>query len=86
LQAYINFTLNKIIMGTIVRNGDNFLLTIPKNLLSENLIQRLLRLIEFQEVVKNNQMTEADAEQLSEEIKEKWWNDNKEWLLKDLKL
>jgi hypothetical protein len=73
-------------MGTIVRNGDNFLLTIPKNLLSDNLIQRLLRLIEFQEVVKNNQMTEADTEQLSEEIKEKWWDDNKEWLLKDLKL
>jgi hypothetical protein len=73
-------------MGTIVRNGDNFLLTIPKNLLSDNLIQRLLRLIEFQEVVKNNQMTEADADLLSEEIKEKWWNDNKEWLLKDLKL
>jgi hypothetical protein len=86
LQIQISFTLNKIIMGTIVRNGDNFLLTIPKNLLSDNLIQRLLRLIEFQEVVKNNQMTEADADLLSEEIKEKWWNDNKEWLLKDLKL
>ena len=73
-------------MGTIIRNGDNLLLTIPKNLLSDNLIQRLLRLLEFQEVVKSNQMTEIDAEQLSEEIKEKWWNDNKEWLLKDLKL
>ena len=73
-------------MGTIIRNGDNLLLTIPKNLLSDSLIQRLLRLLEFQEVVKNNQMNESDAEQLSEEIKEKWWNDNKEWMLKDLVL
>ena len=73
-------------MGTIIRNGDNFLLTIPKNLLSDSLIQRLLRLLEFQEVLKNNQMSAADAEQLSEEIKEKWWNDNKEWMLKDLVL
>lgn len=73
-------------MGTIVRNGDNLLLTIPKDLLSDNLIQRLLRLLEFQEVVKNNQMTETQAEALSEEIKEKWWNDNKAWMLKDLAL
>jgi hypothetical protein len=73
-------------MGTIIRNGDNLLLTIPKDLLSDNLIQRLLRLLEFQEVVKNNQMTEAQAEELSEEIKEKWWNDNKGWMLKDLAL
>ena len=73
-------------MGTIIRNGDNFLLTIPKNLLSDSLIQRLLRLLEFQEVLKNNQMSAADAEQLSEEIKEKWWNDNKDWMLKDVAL
>lgn len=73
-------------MGTIIRNGDNLLLTIPKDLLSDNLIQRLLRLLEFQEVVKNNQMTEVQAEELSEEIKEKWWNDNKAWMLKDLVL
>jgi hypothetical protein len=73
-------------MGTIIRNGDNLLLTIPKDLLSDNLIQRLLRLLEFQEVVKNNQMTEVQAEELSEEIKEKWWNDNKAWMLKDLAL
>jgi hypothetical protein len=73
-------------MGTIIRNGDNLLLTIPKDLLSNNLIQRLVRLLEFQEVVKNNQMTEAQAEELSEEIKEKWWNDNKAWMLKDLAL
>ena len=73
-------------MGTIVRNGDNLLLTIPKDLLSDNLIQRLLRLLEFQEVIKNNQMTQTQAEVLSEEIKEKWWNDNKAWMLKDLAL
>jgi hypothetical protein len=73
-------------MGTIIRNGDNLLLTIPKDLLSDNLIQRLLRLLEFQEVVKNNQMTQSQAEELSEEIKEKWWNDNKAWMLKDLAL
>lgn len=73
-------------MGTIIRNGDNLLLTIPKDLLSDNLIQRLLRLLEFQEVVKNNQMTEVQTEELSEEIKEKWWNDNKAWMLKDLVL
>jgi hypothetical protein len=73
-------------MGTIIRNGDNLLLTIPKDLLSNSLIERLVRLLEFQAVIQNNQMTEVGAEQLSEEIKEKWWNDNKEWMLKDLAL
>ncbi len=57
-------------MGTIVSSGSNWILTIPKMMISEKEIQKLLELIQFHEVVKDSEMTEDKAWQLSEEIKE----------------
>lgn len=68
-------------MGTIVSSGSNWILTIPKMLISEKEIQKLLNLMQFHEVVKNSEMTEEKAFELSEEIKEDWWAKNKDRIL-----
>ncbi len=68
-------------MGTIVSSGSNWILTIPKMMISEKEIQKLLELIQFHEVVKDSEMTEDKAWQLSEEIKEDWWAKNKDSIM-----
>lgn len=71
-------------MTALTHQNKNFLLSIPKNLLTDKMVQKLISLIEFRELIKDNAMTEKQAFDLSEEIKEKWWQENKEWFLKDV--
>ena len=68
-------------MGTIVSSGSNWVLTIPKMLISEKEIQKILELMQFYESVKDSEMTERKAFELSENIKEQWWKDNKERIM-----
>ncbi|MBL7797421.1 MAG: hypothetical protein JNJ90_13075 [Saprospiraceae bacterium] len=68
-------------MGTIVSEGPNLILTIPRELLSEKEIQKLLDLLRFYELINKSAMTEKKAWQLSEEIKSSWWEANKERIL-----
>ena len=71
-------------MTALTRQNKNFLLSIPKDLLTDKMVQKLISLIEFRELIKDNAMTEQQAFDLSEEIKEKWWQENKDWFLKDV--
>ena len=64
-------------METIVSNEKNWVLTIPKTLISDKEIQKIMDLLKFYELVEGSEMTEKKAWQLSEDIKEKWWSDNK---------
>jgi hypothetical protein len=64
-------------MGTIVSNGSNWVLTIPKMLISEKEIQKILDLMRFHELVKDSEMTEQKAWELSEDVKGQWWANNK---------
>lgn len=68
-------------MGTIVSKGQNWVLTIPKALISDKEIQRLMELLKFYELVKNSEMTEDKAWELSETVKEDWWKENKSRIL-----
>ncbi len=72
-------------MTALTRQNKNFLLSIPKDLLADKMVQKLISLIEFRELTKDIAMTEKQAFDLSEEIKEKWWQENKDWFLKDIK-
>ena len=72
-------------MTALTRQNKNFLLSIPKDLLTDKMVQKLISLIEFRELIKDNAMTEKQATELAEEIKEKWWQENKDWFLKDVK-
>ena len=71
-------------MTALTRQNKNFLLSIPKDLLTDKMVQKLISLIEFRELIKDNAMTEKQAFDLAEEIKEKWWQENKDWFLKDV--
>ena len=68
-------------MGTIVSNGQNWVLTIPKALISDKEIQKIIELMKFYDLVKNSGMTEKKAWSLSEDIKEKWWQQNKDRIM-----
>ena len=70
-------------MKTLINQDDIFTLNIPKDLITNKMVQKLISLIEFRELIKDNAMTEKQAFDLSEEIKEKWWQENKDWFLKD---
>ena len=71
-------------MKTLINQDDIFTLNIPKDLITNKMVQKLISLIEFRELIKDNAMTEQQAFDLSEEIKEKWWQENKDWFLKDV--
>ncbi|MFN8346953.1 MAG: hypothetical protein U0X91_18265 [Spirosomataceae bacterium] len=71
-------------MATSVSQQDNFTLEVPKELISNKLVQKLMYLIRFNALTKNNAMTEKQADALSESIQEKWWQENKDWFLKDI--
>ena len=68
-------------MGTIVSQGQNWILTIPKALISDAEIQKIMDLMKFYDLVKDSEMTEKKAWQLSEEIKDAWWLDNKDRIM-----
>ena len=72
-------------MTTLIRQNDVFTLNIPKDLITDRMVQKLIQLIQFRELTQNNAMTEKQATELAEEIKEKWWQENKDWFLKDVK-
>jgi hypothetical protein len=68
-------------MGTIVSTGQNWVLTIPKALISDKEIQKIMDLLKFYELVEESTMTEKKAWLLSEDIKEQWWQENKDRIM-----
>ena len=64
-------------MGTIVSSGDNFILTIPKSLISDKQIQKIMDLLRFEALLEKSELSEVKAWQLSEIVKERWWEENK---------
>jgi retron-type reverse transcriptase len=68
-------------MGTIVSKGQDWVLTIPKAMISEKEIQKIVDLLNFHDLVKDSTMTERDAWQLSEDLKADWWQVNKDRIM-----
>lgn len=60
----------------IKRKGDNYILTIPAHLISENHIRCLMEWLSFEELRQKSQLTESVARELSEAAKENWWKEN----------
>lgn len=66
-------------------NNDNVILCFPKNLMSSKYVQRFIELLEMEKIAQKSKLSEEDAWRLSEEIKEKWWEENKKNILKRIK-
>ena len=61
-----------------IQNGkQEITLTFDKNALDVKELQRFIDYIKYREISSKSRATEADAEALSEEIKQKWWEQNK---------
>lgn len=60
---------------------NNLVLTIPKAMMDDRLMRRLVEWVELLNLVEQNRMSVDDAWALSEEAKEKWWEENGEKLL-----
>ena len=57
----------------------------PKDLISENCLERLLERLEVEALASKNKMTEEQAWELSEEIKQSWWKNNEASILERIK-
>lgn len=72
-------------MTAVTLKNNNLVLNIPKDMLSEALIQKVIRLIEYKNLTQNNNVAEQEAFAMAEELKTNWWENNKDWFLKDVK-
>ncbi len=68
-------------MIQIKRSDDRFLIEFLRKDLSDDFFLKLLRDLEFEKLAAKNRMTTEQAWQLSEDIKESWWAENKARIL-----
>ena len=68
-------------MIEIQRENDLFTISFLKSDIGE-FLENLLKKLEIERLLAKNRMTEQQAWELSEEIKENWWKDNQERILK----
>lgn len=61
-------------------NNDNILIQIPKNMISNSYLEKFLERLEIEEIAEKNSMSEEQAWNLSEEIKENWYKKNEKKL------
>jgi len=72
-------------MVQITFKDDDAILKFPKQLVSSGYVQEFLERLRLEAIVEKSQLTEEQAWELSEEIKEDWWQKNKEKFLKRVK-
>lgn len=57
--------------------GENWIFTIPKSLMSESYVQKLLDRLAFYELAQTSELTADQAWELSETVKDEWWQANR---------
>lgn len=72
-------------MVQISFNDDEAILKFPKQLVSSAYVQEFLQRLRLEAIVEKSQLTEEQAWELSEEIKQEWWQKNKDKFLKGIK-
>ena len=61
---------------------DEAILKFPKQLISSAYVQEFLERLRLEIIAEKSQLSDDEAWELSEEIKEEWWRKNKDDLLK----
>jgi len=72
-------------MVQITFKDDEAILRFPKQLVSSAYVQEFLERLRLEAIVEKSHLTEEQAWELSEEIKQEWWEKNKEKFLKGFK-
>jgi hypothetical protein len=71
-------------MIELLNNSGNFSLQFTKEDFSDEFLKRLLRKFQVEKILGKSKLTESQAWELSEQVKEDWWNENKGWILEKL--
>ncbi len=64
-------------MIDIMFEANDVIVKFPKQLVSSAYVQDFLERLRLENVIQRSQLTEEQAWQLSEEIKDAWWQKNK---------
>lgn len=73
-------------MTASISQQNSLVLNVPNDLITSALVQKLMYLIRLRELSADNKMTDEQATELAETIQKKWWEENKNWFLKDVQL
>ncbi len=68
----------------IAQKEGNWVLTVPKQMLSDEFFKRLTEWVDYLNLVQQSQLTEGQAWELSESLKESWWKANRERMLQKI--
>jgi hypothetical protein len=68
-------------MIDVMFEANDVVLKFPKQLVSSAYVQDFLERLRTESVLQRSQLTEEQAWELSEELKEAWWQKNKESFL-----
>lgn len=72
-------------MVEITFEKDEAILKFPKAFISANYVQQFIERLHLEAIVEKSKLTEDQAWELSEQLKQEWWEKNKEKLLKRIK-
>ena len=72
-------------MVDITFEEDEAILKFPKQFVSTDYVQQFLERLRLEAIVEKSKLTEKQAWELSEQLKQEWWQKNKEKLLKRIK-
>ncbi len=68
-------------MVQVMREGEYFTIRFARKDVSDQFLEKLLRRFKVEQTLSQNAMTEEEAWQLSEEVKESWWAENGQRIL-----
>ena len=72
-------------MVNITFEKDEAIIKFPKQFISTDYVQQFLERLRLEAIVEKSKLTEKQAWELSEQLKQEWWQKNKEKFLKRIK-
>lgn len=69
-------------MVEITFENNDAILKFPKDLFTKNYVQQFLDRLRLEAILEKSELTEEKAWELSEQLKQDWWNKNKSSFLK----
>ena len=69
-------------MISVINENDCWTIKFDNKEISKEFLMMLMKKFQIEQHLQNSQLTEQIAFSISEEIKENWWNENKDRILK----
>lgn len=72
-------------MVDITFEKDEAIIKFPKQYISADYVQQFIERLRLEAIIEKSNLTEEQAWELSEQLKQDWWQKNKEKILKRIK-